>query len=110
MQLADLTNLLDIAIPAEKEGVYNARLSAAIDQAKAYCNNDFQVLQSDGVTYAEEIPLGAQMGIALIVQAMGEKQNVASQSLGDMSKSFFANGTFNAAATYLKPYRKAKFV
>ena len=110
MQLAELTNLLDITIPADKEGVYNARLAAAIGQAKVYCNNDFMVLQGDGVTYSEEIPPGAQMGIALMVKAMGENQNVASQSLEDMSKSFFANGTFSAAIPYLKPYRKVKFV
>ena len=109
MQLTDLTNLLGITIATEQEPAYIARLSAAIDQAKTYCNNQFLVTAEDGTT-SEVIPPGAQMGIALMVKAMGENQNVQSQSLGDMSKSFFQNGTFNAAAPYLKPYRKVKFV
>jgi hypothetical protein len=105
MDVSDVQSLLGITISEDQQTMYEARLGAAIDQAKAYCNNEF--LDADG---NESIPPGAQMGIALMVKAMGENQNVASQSLGDMSKSFFANGTFNAAATYLKPYRKMKFV
>jgi hypothetical protein len=112
MLLVDVENLLGITILAEQTTIYEARLSAAIDQAKQYCNNDFMVTTTaeDGTeTTVETIPPGAQMGIALMVQAMGEKQNVASQSLGDMSKSFFQDGTKSAALNYLKPYRKAGF-
>jgi hypothetical protein len=98
MQLVDVQNLLGIQFAADQTAIFEARLSAAIDQAKEYCNNDFIVINADGTT-AETIPAGAQMGIAFIVQAMGEKQNVASQSLGDMSKSFFQGGTMAAAAT-----------
>lgn len=105
MDISDIQNLLGITISSEQELMYEARLAAAVDQAKTYCNNQF--LDADG---NESIPPGAQMGIAFMVKAMGENQNVASQSLGDMSKSFFANGTFNAALPYLKPYRKVKFV
>jgi Phage gp6-like head-tail connector protein len=104
MQLVDIENLLGIKIATEQTGIYSARLSAAIDQAKQYCNNPFV-----DDTGAENIPGGAKMGIALIVQAMGEKQNVQSQSLGDMSKSFFEGGTYKSALKYLKPYRKASF-
>jgi hypothetical protein len=109
MQLSDIESLLGIQIATDQTAVFAARLAAAIDQAKQYCNNDFMVLDADGVTEKEEIPPGAQMGVALMVQAMGEKQNVQSQSLGDMSKSFFQGGTMSAAQTYLKPYRKASF-
>ena len=106
MDISDLENLLQITIPTDEKSqlVYEARLYAAVDLAKEHCKNDF--LDADG---NEVIPLGAQMGIALIVQAMGEKQNVQSQSLGDMSKSFFEGGTFKAATLYLKPYRKVSF-
>jgi hypothetical protein len=104
MQLVDVQNLLGIQIAADQTDIYTARLAAAIDQAKQYCNNPF--LDDAG---AEAIPEGAKMGIALLVQAMGEKQNVASQSLGDMSKSFFQGGTMSAALNYLKPYRKAVY-
>jgi hypothetical protein len=105
MQLNDLKNLLGIAIATDQEPIFEARLAAAVDQAKQYTNNPFVDIDGN-----EIIPAGAQMGIALMVQAMGEKQNVSGQSLGDMSKSFFQNGTFNAANPYLRPYRKAKFV
>lgn len=106
MLLVDVENLAGITIPKEQEAAYEARLAAAIDQAKEYCKNPFE--DQDG---KQSIPAGAQMGIALMVKAMGEKnQNVASQSLGDMSKSFFQNGTYDAAIKYLKPYRRARYI
>lgn len=106
MQLTDLEQLLEITIVGTpKEQVYEARLAVAIDQAKQYCNRDF--LNDQGQL---EIPKGAQMGIALLVKAMGEKQNLASRSLnGELSESFFENGTFKAALQYLRPYRRAGF-
>lgn len=105
MLLTDLELLLNITIVGTSdEATYDARLDAGINLAKEYCNRDF--LNDDGVLV---IPKGAQMGVALLVKAMGEGQNVQSQSLGDMSKSFFEGGTYKAALGYLKPYRKAGF-
>lgn len=104
MQLSDVINLTGITVSAAQKPMYEARLVAAIDQAKQYCNNQF--LDVDG---KESIPGGAQMGIAMMVKALGEQQNVASQSLGDMSKSFFQNGTYAAAMPYLKAYRRSGF-
>lgn len=75
-------------------------LEDAIDYAKSYCNNAFP----------EGIPPSVKKGIALIVKSMGENSNVQSQSLGDMSKSFFEGATMNEAHTYFKPYRKVKFI
>lgn len=104
MQLSNLENLLGIKIAAEQTEMYTERLEAAIDEAKAYTNNNF--LDKDGI---ENIPAGAKMGIALLVKGMGEGQNVSSQSLGDMSKSFFEGGTAKAGYKKLKPYRKVGF-
>lgn len=104
MQLTDLEDCLDTKIAPEKVGVYSKRLAAAIDEATQYCNNPF--LNELGVL---EIPAGAQMGIALLVKGMGEGQNVSSQSLGDMSKSFFEGGTAKAGYKKLRPYRKVGF-
>lgn len=105
MKLTDAEKLLNTQmVGAADEAVYQARLDAAIDQAKQYCNRDF--LNTDGLL---EIPKGAQLGVALILKAMGETQSVASQSLGDMSKSFFENGTYKAGINYLKPYRRLGF-
>lgn len=103
MQLDDL-KFLGVAVKAGDEQMFQKRLNVAIAEAKAYCNNPF--LNEAGV---EEIPDGAQMGIALLVKSIGETQNVASQSLGDMSKSFFEGGTAKAAYKKLKPYRKVGF-
>jgi hypothetical protein len=106
MQLDDVKNLLGISINQDQTAIYEARLAAAIDQAQTYCNNPFKDLEGKLA-----IPGGAKMGIALMVKALGEQQNVASQSLGDMSKSFFQNGTYAAAIPYLQPYKikKARF-
>ena len=67
------------------------------------CNNPVYV-------QVEDIPTGAQMGIAWMVKAMRENPNVSSQTLGDMSKSFFQGATYKAALKMLRPYRKAKFI
>lgn len=109
MLLSDVDALLNTSyVGSSNEAVYEARLDAAKDQTKKYCNNEFLVEQDDG-TYKEVIPKGAQMGIALMVKSMGESQNVSSQALGDMSKSFFKGGTYKSALGYLKPYRKVGF-
>jgi hypothetical protein len=106
MLLTDLEALLEITITEGQKKAYEKRLAAAIDLAKKECNNNFE----DELGQLK-IPEGAQMGVALIVKAMGEKNNnVASQGLGDMSKSFFEGGTYRAALGYLRSYRKVKFI
>lgn len=104
MQLNDVEKLLGITVAEAQKPMYEARLAVAIDQASEYCKNDFK--DATGVV---TIPVGAKMGIALMVKDMGEQKNVASQSLGDMAKSFFQNATNDAAMKFLKPYRKASF-
>lgn len=116
MQTNDVATLLGITISDDQQTAYQAKLDAAIDYAKNYCNNDFMVSTTvdngDGTTTTtstEIIPNGAQMGIAWLVKSMTEQPNVQSQSLGDMQKQFFQDATFIAAMNYLRPYRKAKF-
>lgn len=101
MQPSDLEALVGIVIAEGKEAMYAKRIKSAIGQAQKYCNNSFE--NEHGVVV---IPDGADMGIALMVKAMGETTNIASQSLGDMSKSFFEGGTLKTARSYLKPFRK----
>lgn len=67
----------------------------AIEHANKYCNQ----LWVDG-----SLPFDVEVAVDLLITGMKEKQNVASQSLGDMSKSFFEGGTYKAAIGYLKPY------
>lgn len=75
-------------------------LEDAIDYAKQFCNNDFP----------EGLPPSVKKGVALIVKSMTENSNVASQSLGDMSKSFFEGATMREAEKYLRPYKKVRFI
>jgi len=105
MNLNDLELCLGITIPVDQQPMYQKRLNAAIDEAKMYCNWDF--LNATGEL---EIPDGAQMGIALLVKGSSEQHNVASQSLGDMSKSFFQGGTSTAGYNRLNAYRRGKKV
>lgn len=83
-----------------QDGALQVKLEDAIDYVKIYCNNDFK----DG------IPSAVKKGISLIVKSMNENGNVASQSLGDMSKSFFQGATMDEAHKYLKPFKRLKFV
>lgn len=104
MTVQEVADLLGITIPAEQNARYEARLEAAVDHINAECGNQFS--QADGTI---DLPAGVKMGAALLVKAMGENPAVASQSLGDMSKSFFEGGTGKAAAVYWRRYRRAKF-
>lgn len=105
MLLTDLELCLDIKIAPDKVATYQKKLDAAIEEAQTYCNNLF--LDENG---ALKIPAGAQMGIALLVKGSFEQHNVQSQSLGDMSKSFFQGGTATVGYNKLNAYRKGKKV
>jgi hypothetical protein len=83
-----------------QDSFLSVALEDALDYAKTYCNNDF----------SDEIPPAVKKGIALLVKSMNENSNVSSQSLGDMSKSFFEGATLREAHTYFKPYKRMKFI
>lgn len=102
MLLSDLEAFGIIITDAQKP-MYQKRMNAAIKQVQKHCNRTFE--ENGAVVLPEDV----QLAVSLMVKSMGESQNVASQSLGDMSKSFFQNGTYIAALSYLKPYRKAGF-
>lgn len=104
MDLAELKTRLKIT-DTSQDPFLQVALEDAIDYAKNYCNNSF--LNANG---EEELPGAVKKGVALIVKSMGENSNVASQSLGDMSKSFFQGATMNEAHNYFRPYRKLRFV
>lgn len=90
------TNVSD----SSQDEILAVRLEDAIEYVKDYCNNQF----------VGGLPGGVKKAITLIVKAAGENSNVASQSLGDMSKSFFQGQTQKEAHDYLRPYRKVRFV
>lgn len=99
MDLEELKIRLKIS-DTSQDAFLAVALEDAIDYAKSYCNNEFK----DG------IPSAAKKGIALIVKSMNENGNVASQSLGDMSKSFFQGATMEEAHKYFKPFKRLRFV
>lgn len=75
-------------------------LEDAVSYVKQYCRQSFD----------EGLPPNVKQAIAKLVKAYQENSNVASQSLGDMSKSFFEGGTMNEVHRLLAPYRKVRFV
>lgn len=106
MQLSDLEALLGITIVGTpQEARYTALMAAAIDHVNDDCGGRF-TQEYDSVL----IPPGVQMGVALVVKSMTENQNVASQSLEGMSKSFFKGGTYDSARSYWKKYRRLVFI
>lgn len=71
--------------------------------AIAHVNTLCKVQFEDG-----KLPFDVEIAVDLVIKSMKET-NVASQSLGDMAKSFFEGATYRNAMQYLKPYRKAGF-
>lgn len=74
--------------------------AGAIAHINGFCSPQF----TDGF-----LPPDVEIAVDMIVKSMKESQNVASQSLGDMSKSFFEGATYRSALNFLKPYRKVRF-
>lgn len=83
----------------EQDDYLKVALEDAIDYVKKYCRNEF----------LEGLPSGVKQAVAKMVRSYQENSNVQSQSLGDMSKSFFEGGTTNEVHRLLKPYRKVRF-
>lgn len=106
MEIKDVEDLLGITITGSpQETKYKALLASAISHVNKQCGDRFT--DDDGVV---TLPDDVKMGVAMVVKSMTENQNVASQSLGDMSKAFFQGGTYKAATVFWKDYRKARIV
>lgn len=76
-----------------KDATYQAWLEDAIEIAQEKC----------GVPFETKLPSGVRRAIVLLVKGMNES-NVSSQSLGDMSKSFFQTNYYNEAMEILGEY------
>ncbi|MEV9639479.1 phage head-tail connector protein [Mammaliicoccus sciuri] len=86
-------------INAIRDAKLAAELEDAIDYAKEWCNNDFR----DG------FPSGVKRALVTIVKSYSENRAVASQRLGDMSKSFFQGGSIQSAHNDLRPWKRVRF-
>lgn len=102
MTLDELKKRLKIPLTDTSQDEYLAVvLDDAVSYVKQYCRQTFDV----------GLPNDVKQAVAKLVKAYQENSNVASQSLGDMSKSFFEGGTMNEVHRLLEPYtRKARFV
>jgi hypothetical protein len=106
MTLDELKIRLKIPIDDTSQDAYlQVALEDAIDQVQTYCNNQF--MDENG---ALSLPPAVKQAIAKLVKAYQENSNVASQSLGDMSKTFYEGGTMNEVQRLLAPYRKVRFI
>lgn len=106
MELPELKIRMKLPLTDTSQDAYlTIALEDAIDYAQTYCNQTF----TDGFGILD-IPPSVKKGIALIVKSMGESSNVASQSLGDMSKSFFKGGTLDESHRYFAKYKLVKFI
>jgi hypothetical protein len=106
LELSELKARLQIpSTDTSQDEILQIRLGDAIEYAVGYCRNPF--LNVDG---ALKLPSPVKAGIAILVKSLGQNNNVQSQSLGDMSKSFFENGAMNEAHLYFKPFKKARFI
>jgi len=101
MTLEELKKRLKLPLDDTSQDDYlQIALGDAISFVKQYCRNDF----------ADGLPDDVKQAVAKLVKAFQEDGRVASQSLGDMSKSFFQGGTMNEVHRLLAPYRKVRFV
>lgn len=101
MMLDELKIRLKIPLNDTSQDEYlTVALEDAISYVKQYCRQTFE----------EGLPPNVKQAVAKLVKAYQENSNVASQSLGDMSKSFFEGGTMNEVHRLLQPYRKVVFM
>lgn len=73
---------------------------AYLDWIKSYCNNDF----------AEGVPGGVNLALDKLVARHGQDSNIASEQVGDLSRSFFDSDIPKDIKHFLRPYRKMRFV
>lgn len=73
---------------------------AYLDWIKSYCNNSF----SNG------LPAGVKLALEKLVARHNQDSNIASEQVGDLSRSFFDSDIPKDIKRLLKPYRRPSFV
>ena len=71
---------------------------------KDYCNNDF--LNEDE---EEELPGGVELALEKLEEMHSQSPNVASESVSDLSRSFFSSDIPDNIKSLLRPYRRVSF-
>ncbi|RYI25194.1 hypothetical protein EVU96_24835 [Bacillus infantis] len=99
MSLEELKLRLKMAKDDTSQDEYlTLTLEDVLDYIKVDCNQEFE----------EGLPSAVKMAAAKIIRSLQENSNVASQSLGDMSKSFFEGATMKEAKNLYRPFVKPK--
>ena len=70
---------------------------------KSYCNNDFDE------TGIEVLPGGVTLALEKLVARHGQDSNIASEQVGDLSRSFFSDDVPKEIKSILRPYRRIRF-
>lgn len=73
---------------------------AYLEWIKVYCNNDF----------AGGVPGGVNLAIEKLVARHGQDSNIASEQVGDLSRSFFDSDIPKDIKSLIRPYRKVRYV
>lgn len=73
--------------------------TAYLDWIKSYCNNDF----------AKGVPGGVNLALDKLVARHGLDSNIASEQVGDLSRSFFDSDIPKEIKSLLRPYRRLTF-
>lgn len=74
--------------------------AAYLEWIKVYCNNDF----------AGGVPGGVNLALEKLVAGHGKDSSIASEQVGDLSRSFFDSDIPKDIKTLLRPYRRITFV
>lgn len=98
---------MGIKITEDNRASYEARLLSAI----AYVDTQTSGKFTDNETHVTTFPPDVQVGVALLVEDMGnyKKNGEASRTLSDMSVSFFEGAGYKSAAKYWRRHVKARF-
>lgn len=72
---------------------------AYLEWIKDYCNNDF----------AQGVPSGVNLTLEKLIARHDQDSNIASEQVGDLSRSFFDNDIPKDIKTLLRPYRRLTF-
>lgn len=101
LEKSEVKKLLKIPdADTSQDDFIEAMIPIATEFAESHCNRSF----------ANDMPFGVKLGVAKLIESFGSNNNVSSESIGDLSQSFFSSDIPDSVKTFLKPYRQVKFV
>lgn len=107
MQLNELKQRLEIPTSdTAKDELLEIQLESAINEAQAYCNQDFKN-EADELDF----PPAVKHAITILVRGMNSNEAIQADSIaGGMSKTLIQGGYHAAAKRYMRMHRKVKVI